>query len=75
MSERSGDSPPGAEEHADPTGRHLRQWILLSFGLGVAMVSAALLFPEGPRPDSPDLPGVELVATTGIALCAITIVA
>ncbi|MCH7710802.1 MAG: methyltransferase domain-containing protein, partial [Proteobacteria bacterium] len=72
MSEISGDSPPGAEDHADPTDRQLLAWILLSFGLGVGLVSAVLLFPEGTRPDSPDLPGVELVATTGIALCAIT---
>ena len=75
MSEISSDSPLGVEEHADPTDRQLLLWILLSFGLGVGLVSAALLFPEGTRPDSPALPGTDLVATTGIALCAITILA
>ncbi len=75
MSERSSVSPPGAEEHADPTDRQLRLWILLSFGLGVALVSAALLFPEGTGPDSPALPDIGQVATTGIVLCAITILA
>lgn len=75
MSEKSTDSPAGAESRADPTGRHLWLWILISFGLSVALVSAALLFPQGTGRDSTAPPYIGQVVTTGIALCAITILA